>query len=110
MNSYSLSSDSRRWWWPSAAAGSAGAAAIAAILIVPAAVQAQPEPIAPAEPAYSVYIGEGVDRPCFAHRSTWNEAPDGHQPRCYTQTGTPASGGIAVEPTADEFTPRPNAW
>lgn len=109
MNSYSLTSDSRRWWWPSAAVGSAGAAAIAAILIVPVAVQAQPEPIAPAEPAYSVYIGEGVDRPCFAHRSTWNEALDGHQPRCTTPVKASPSGGIAV-PSVEEFSPRPNAW
>lgn len=110
MNSYSLSADSRRWWWPSAAAGVAGTAAITAILILPTAVQAQPEPLAPAEPAHSVYIGDVVDRPCFMLRSPWNVALDGHQPRCSTPTTTPASGGLAVVPSADDFRPRPNAW
>ncbi|MEO5665310.1 MAG: hypothetical protein ABIR39_18750 [Nocardioides sp.] len=110
MNSYSISADSRRWWWPSAAAGTAGAAAIAAILVLPGAVQARPEPLPPAEPGGSVFIGESVERQCFMLRSPWNEALDGHQPRCSTPITVPASGGIAVGPVADDFRPRPNAW
>lgn len=109
MNSYSLSADSRRWWWPSAAAGVAGTAVITAILVLPTAVQAQPELIAPAEPA-PVFIGETHVHQCYMLRLPWNEALDGHQPRCSTPTTTPASGGIAVDPVADDFSPRPNAW
>lgn len=89
MNSYSLTSDSRRWWWPSAAAGAAGAAAIAAILVLPSAVQAVPEPLAPAEPVHSVFVVDTFDQQCFLLRPHWNEGLDGIQPRCgaITQTG-----------------------
>lgn len=92
MNSYSLTSDSRRWWWPSAALGTAGAAAIAAILVMPTVVQAAPEPVAPAEPAYSVPVGDSRDHQCFLHRANWNEGLDGFQPRC---------GGVGTSPARD---------
>lgn len=103
MNSYSLTSDSRRWWWPSAAAGAVGAAGIAAILVLPAAVQAVPEPVAPAEPAHSVVVGEVRDRQCFLLQPRWNVALDGFQPRCGgTVTHTPRGGvprpGLAYGP------------
>lgn len=93
MNSYSLTSDSRRWWWPSAVAGTAGAAAIAAILVLPGAVQAVPQPVTPAEPVGSVLIGDTYDRQCFLLRSSWNEALDGVQPRCSTTVSEPAPVG-----------------
>jgi hypothetical protein len=103
MNSYSLTSDSRRWWWPSAAAGVAGSAAIAAILVLPAAVQATPEPVAPAELTGSVIIGEVRDRQCFLLQPRWNVALDGFQPRCGgTATQHPRGGaprpGLAYGP------------
>lgn len=95
MNSYrySLTSDSRRWWWPSAAAGVAGSAVITAILVLPAAVQAvpQPEPVAPAEPAGAVLVGEGRDRQCFLLQPRWNVALEGVQPLCGGPT-QPARG------------------
>ena len=94
MNSYSLTSDSRRWWWPSAAAGAAGTAAIAAILVLPAAVQAVPEPLSPAEPARSVFVDPTHDRQCFMWRSVWNEALDGPQPRCSSTTTVRAPAGV----------------
>ena len=102
MNSYSLTSDSRRWWWPSAAAGVAGAATITAILVLPAAVQAVPEPVAPAEPAQSVIVGEVRDRQCFLLQPRWNVALDGFQPRCGGAVAQPAGGvsrpGLAYGP------------
>lgn len=82
MNTYSLTSDSRRWWWPSATAGSAASALIVATLVLPTAVQAVPEPVAPAEPAYSVPVPAGADHPCFLVRAHWNVGLDGFQPRC----------------------------
>ena len=94
MNTYSLASDSRRWWWSSAIAGSAGAAAIAAILVLPAAVQAEPERLAPAEPAGSVVVGDTRDRPCFLVRGHWNQGLDGFQPLCSSGTGQPAVEGV----------------
>lgn len=93
MNSYSLSSDSRRWWWPSATAGAVGTAAIAAILVLPGAVQAVPEPIAPAEPA-PVFIGETHVHQCYMTRFPWNEALDGPAPRCSSVTPAPARPGV----------------
>ena len=94
MNSYSLSSDSRRWWWPSAVAGAAGTAAITAILVLPGAVQAVPEPVSPAEPAHSVFIGDSYEHQCFMRRSVWNEALDGPQPRCSSVTTGRAPAGV----------------
>jgi hypothetical protein len=94
MNSYSLTSDSRRWWWPSAAAGVAGSAAIAAILVLPAAVQATPQPVAPAEPVQSVFVGEVRDRQCFLLQPRWNVALDGFQPRCGGALTQPGRGGV----------------
>jgi hypothetical protein len=94
MNSYSLTSDSRRWWWPSAAAGAAGAAAIAAILVLPAAVQAVPEPVAPVEPAQSVLVDEVRDRQCFLLQPRWNTGLDGFQPRCAGVVTQPAGGAV----------------
>jgi hypothetical protein len=94
MNSFSLTSDSRRWWWPSAVAGTASTAAIAAILVLPGAVQAVPEPVAPAEPAGSFFIGDTYDRQCFMLRSPWNEALDGFQPRCSTNVAGRAPAGV----------------
>lgn len=93
MNSYSISADSRRWWWPSAAAGVAGTAAITAILVVPGAVQAVPEPIAPAEPA-PVFIGESHVHQCYMVRFPWNEALDGPRPSCTSETSAPARPGV----------------
>lgn len=94
MNSctYSLTSDSRRWWWPSAAAGVAGSAVITAILVLPAAVQAMPEPVAPAEPAGAVLVGEVRDRQCFLLQPRWNVALEGHQPLCGDPVTQPAGG------------------
>jgi hypothetical protein len=94
MNSYihSLTSDSRRWWWPSAAAGVAGSAVIAAILVLPAAVQAVPEPVAPAEPAGAVLVGEVRDRQCFLLQPRWNVALEGLQPLCGDPVTQPARG------------------
>lgn len=94
MNSYSISADSRRWWWPSAAAGTAGAAAIAAILVLPGAVQARPEPLPPAEPGGSVFIGDTVDHQCYMVRFPWNEALDGPRPLCSNVKTAPARPGV----------------
>ena len=94
MNNYSLTSDSRRWWWPSAVAGTAGAAAIAAILVLPGAVQAAPEPSAPAEPTRSVFIDESFDRQCFLFRAQWNVGLDGFQPKCSSGATEPAPAGV----------------
>ena len=93
MNSYSLSSDSRRWWWPSALAGTASAAAITAMVVLPGVVQAAPEPLSPAEPARSVFIGDTDDRQCFMFRSPWNEALDGVQPRCPSKSSVNSRAG-----------------
>lgn len=94
MNSYSLTSDSRRWWWPSALAGTASTAAIAAILVLPGVVQAVPEPLSPAEPARQVFLVDTYDSQCFLLRSPWNVALDGFQPRCPGVTTAPAPAGV----------------
>ena len=94
MNNYSLTSDSRRWWWPSAAVGTAAAAGIAAILVLPGAVQAQPQPVAPAEPRGSVFVGETFDRQCFMLQPRWNVALDGFQPKCSSGAAEPAPAGV----------------
>lgn len=90
--SYSLTSDSRRWWWPSAAAGVVGSAVITATLVLPAAVQAVPEPVAPAPPADAVVVGEVRDRQCFLLQPRWNLALEGFQPRCGDSVTQPARG------------------
>ena len=40
------------------------------------------DPLAPAEPARSVFVDHSDDRPCFLHRGQWNEGLDGFQPWC----------------------------
>lgn len=84
MNSYTLTSDSRRWWWPSAAAGAAALAAVTAVVAVPATGSAIPvDDTSAVVPIVSPdAFGDGRTRPCFMTRARWSIALDGFQPQC----------------------------
>jgi hypothetical protein len=87
MNSYSLTSDSRRWWWPSATAGAIGTAAVTAILVVPSTGYAIPVDDTRRAPLIGGAVvvdarSAGPARPCFLLQPRWNVALDGHQPTC----------------------------
>ena len=107
MNSYSLSSDSRRWWWPQAAAGAGAVVAVAAILIAPTTGYAVPEETVrqqvPAvvldEPRF-VRSDDPDARQCFMIHPRWNVALDGPQPVC----------GTAAKPAHPERTGVIRTW
>jgi len=89
MNSYSLSSTSRRWWWLPATAGAVGTAAITAILVVPTTGAATP-----IDTRTHGFDGTGltepvtvVERPCYLAHRDWGTVAGWEQPICTTEIG-----------------------